>query len=106
MSVSPAEPLGAITHAPTVNVPPPRAAVPRRNGRRGVGIAVAVVIAIWFTGAFDKTLVSVGLNKNDCYQNGFGATFCGAEAEEYQRNVVEPINDAMNDPCMRDPAYC
>jgi hypothetical protein len=30
----------------------------------------------------DTFLAQVGLNKNDCYQNAFGAMFCGDEVEK------------------------
>jgi len=35
----------------------------------------------------DPLLSGVGLNKNDCIKNGFGATFCGDDAEAYQQQV-------------------
>jgi hypothetical protein len=45
-----------------------------------LGVAVAVLMVLWFSGTLDKPLSSVGLNKNACVQNAFGATFCGEQA--------------------------
>lgn len=56
----------------------------------GLGVAVAI---LYFTGSLDKMLAPVGLNFRDCATNGFGATFCGDDLEEYQREVVDPIRN-------------
>jgi len=36
----------------------------------------------------DPWLSQVGLNKNDCFQNGFGATFCGDAARDYEERLA------------------
>src|ERR1700693_3319105 len=48
---------------------------------------VVVLGFIWNTGALDHTLYHVGLQRHDCYQNGFGAVFCGDEATQYQNHL-------------------
>lgn len=49
----------------------------------GILAAAAVVVALlWFSGSLDKPLSGIGLNKNPCVQNAFGATFCGEDAEQ------------------------
>jgi hypothetical protein len=50
-------------------------------------VAVVVLGFIWNTGALDHTLYHVGLQRHDCYQNGFGAVFCGDEAKQYQDHL-------------------
>lgn len=48
-------------------------------------ILVAMFLAYpWYRGSFDYALVNVGLNAHPCYRNGFGATFCGADAKRYR----------------------
>ena len=49
--------------------------------------AVLVLIAAWRAGSFDHALVNVGLNAKPCARNGFGATFCGTELEEYRARI-------------------
>lgn len=41
--------------------------------------AVAIVLLVWTTGAFDRILFHVGLNAQDCVKNAFGAIYCGDE---------------------------
>jgi hypothetical protein len=50
-------------------------------------IAALVLIAAWRAGSYDHVLVNVGLNAKPCARNGFGATFCGSELEEYRAHV-------------------
>ena len=52
-------------------------------------IAILLVLGAWTQGTFDHLLVNVGLQYNDCARNGFGATFCGDELEEYQIRIGE-----------------
>lgn len=52
-----------------------------------VVIGLVILGLIWSTGAFDKQLASAGLNAHDCVQNGFGATFCGDDADRYKEQV-------------------
>jgi hypothetical protein len=65
----------------------------RARTRKGllVGLLVGVLalVLLWNTGRMDPWLSGIGLNKNTCVKNGFGATFCGDAADEYQRNVAE-----------------
>ena len=37
----------------------------------------------------DPWLSGIGLNKNTCVKNGFGATFCGDDADAYQKNIAD-----------------
>lgn len=57
-----------------------------RRNRRAILIAAAIVIGcyLWTQGTFDQALWKVGLNFNECATNGFGATFCGEQLEEYK----------------------
>jgi len=50
-------------------------------------VAVLVLVAAWRAGSFDHALVNVGLNAKPCARNGFGATFCGTELEEYRARI-------------------
>lgn len=66
-----------------------RDTAPRARGSRWPLVLVLVVAlgGIWSTGAFDKPLSGVGLNAHECITNGFGATFCGDQAEAYKQRV-------------------
>jgi hypothetical protein len=58
--------------------------------RIAIGLAVAVIVACaawWNTGAMDSGLLHVGLNRNECVQNGAGNWFCGDAAERVQREA-------------------
>lgn len=47
-------------------------------------IAVIILIALWATGVFDKTLSSTGLQKNDCIVLAAnGETLCGGQAKAW-----------------------
>lgn len=59
--------------------------------------AVVVLVAVWYSGTFDRALVNVGLNSRPCGTNGFGATFCGDDRERYERDVAQPARDAQDD---------
>ena len=48
-------------------------------------VVLAAVGAYWSTGRMDPALSQVGLNADDCVQNGFGATFCGDAAQRMLR---------------------
>ena len=61
-------------------------------------VCLLVIVGIlWAAGTFDRALVGAGLNTRECAQNGFGATFCGEELDEYRQNVVEPLQDVQRD---------
>ncbi len=53
----------------------------------GLLLAVLALVGLWSTGRMDPWLSGIGLNKNTCYKNGFGATFCGDDATAYQRQL-------------------
>jgi hypothetical protein len=55
----------------------------------GVGVAVAILLGLYFHGNLDRTLYPVGLNFHECARNGFGATFCGNELDEYRAKVEQ-----------------
>lgn len=60
--------------------------------RRPALIVVALVVllglvALWSVGTFDHALVNIGLNAQRCARNGFGATFCGKELDEYNARL-------------------
>ncbi len=52
-----------------------------------VGLAIMVTILLWAAGTFDRLLYPVGLNLHECARNGFGATFCGKELDEYRERI-------------------
>ena len=58
--------------------------------KRFLPLAAIVVGIVWFTGGLDKPLSSVGLNKEPCVQNAFGATFCGDDAKRLCREFGGP----------------
>jgi hypothetical protein len=62
--------------------------------RRRTAIAVAVVVVVaagawWNTGAMDSALVHLGLNRNECAQNGFGNWFCGDALKQMQHEAAK-----------------
>lgn len=59
--------------------------------------AVLIIVALWAAGVFDHALAGSGLNSHDCGRNGFGATFCGRELDEYKTNVEQPARDAQRE---------
>jgi len=82
---------------PETIIPEPvvaRRDVARRN-RRLVGtvlavIAIGLVLQVWSTGTFDNFLWRVGLNSKPCATNGFGATFCGDQLDQYNKRIGNP----------------
>jgi hypothetical protein len=63
------------------------ASVRRKRIIVGLLVAVLALMGLWVSGRMDPFLSHVGLNYHDCVQNAFGATFCGDDAERYQRDV-------------------
>jgi hypothetical protein len=62
----------------------------RKNGRVLIAIAVvAVVIVAWTHGTFDNFLWRVHLNYTTCGMNGFGATFCGKDYDQYNQRLQQ-----------------
>lgn len=51
------------------------------------GLATVVALA-WSGGTFDEPLSHIGLNKNPCVKNAYGATFCGDDAKSYCQSVA------------------
>jgi hypothetical protein len=52
--------------------------------KRALVLVVVIVLALmWWGGSFDEPLSHVGLNRNPCVKNHYGATFCGDEAKSY-----------------------
>ena len=77
------------TTAPSVNLDDAAERRHRRNKKALLIVSIlAVVVLAWTQGIFDNFLWHVGLNYNDCAQNGFGATFCGDALEHYKQNVL------------------
>jgi hypothetical protein len=89
---------------PTGPPPPPRPPRPdgrawwapsqvqmSRNRRRSliVGGIVFVLGGLWYSGSLDEPLSHIGLNKNACIKNAFGATYCGDEAKSYCDSLSE-----------------
>jgi hypothetical protein len=56
-------------------------------------LVVLALVLLWNTGRMDPWLSEIGLNRNDCVKNGFGATFCGDDADAYQQNVGDLQTD-------------
>jgi hypothetical protein len=57
--------------------------------KRGAFV-VLVLLAIggfYANGNFDRILYNVGLNFHECARNGFGATFCGKELDQYRERI-------------------
>lgn len=50
---------------------------------------VLILLAVWNGGGLDEPLSHVGLNKNPCVKNAFGATFCGDAARSYCDNLAD-----------------
>lgn len=62
-----------------------------------VGAVVGVLLVLYLRGNFDTTLYPMGLNFNDCGQNGYGAVFCGDALKDYERRVVRPAEHAQRE---------
>jgi hypothetical protein len=52
-----------------------------------IGLAIAVLIGFYLHGSFDRALSGIGLNHHECARNGFGATFCGKELDQYRQRI-------------------
>jgi Skp family chaperone for outer membrane proteins len=59
----------------------------RATWRLLIVVAVLALFAVWRAGTLDHALVNIGLNAKSCARNGFGATFCGSELEEYRARI-------------------
>jgi hypothetical protein len=46
-----------------------------------IAMGVGLIVLWWSTGALDRPLSSIGLNKNPCIVSLFGGTLCGDDAE-------------------------
>lgn len=69
--------------------------------RRAVAVvAVLAVLGFYFSGRLDHALYGVGLNFNECARNGFGATFCGSELDEY-RTRVQGVQERLREATSR-----
>jgi hypothetical protein len=84
---------------------PPPAVVSRSNAGSWI-VALLLVfvfgsVGLWSTGALDRPLSEIGLNKNDCIQNAFGTKFCGDEATRYCENTrdLRELADQPRDVC-------
>jgi hypothetical protein len=61
-------------------------------------VVILALVAIWFTGAFDEPLSSVGLQRHTCAENLFGKKMCGDELEQFcQKFYAKSINGAVCD---------
>jgi hypothetical protein len=60
----------------------------------GLLLGVLALMLLWSTGRMDPWLSGVGLNKNECFKNGFGATFCGDDATAYQQQVNQIVGSS------------
>ena len=50
-----------------------------------------LVLLLWGSGIFDRYLVDIHLNAQDCYEKASGETVCGSEAEEYIDRPQVPV---------------
>jgi len=50
-------------------------------------LVLVLLIGGYVSGTFDHVLYNVGLNYKECARNGFGATFCGDELDQYRERV-------------------
>jgi hypothetical protein len=55
-------------------------------------VVVVAAVGLWFTGSLDEPLSHIGLNKNPCLKNAFGATFCGDSAKSYCDSIKSALN--------------
>ncbi len=72
-------------------------AVKPQTVRRIVGVVVAVLLVLYFTGRLDHVLYPVGLNLNECAKNGYGSVYCGDELTQYRNSVVRPLHEAQRE---------
>jgi hypothetical protein len=59
-------------------------------------LLVLALLGLWETGRMDTTLAGIGLNKNECIENAFGATFCGDDAKKYEAQVNAALNGSSS----------
>jgi hypothetical protein len=64
------------------------------GARVAAGVLVAILAVLYLSGAFDKALYPLGLNVQDCGQNGFGAVYCGDDLKDYEEEVAKPAERA------------
>jgi hypothetical protein len=98
----PAFPRPASTPAPPA---PPSGGGPSTPKIVAIVLVVLAVLAggAWATGALDKTLVDVGLNKETCSKNLFGNVMCGDELVEFCLDRYDPeINGDVCETVLRD----
>lgn len=70
----------------------------RTRGASIVGIAVVIALLFAYVGGtFDRALAPLGLNWGECATNGFGATFCGDDLDDYRQQVAEPAQEAQGE---------
>ena len=66
---------------------------PSTNWPARIGVGLVILLgSLWISGGLDHTLYPLGMNKNECARNAFGAVFCGEELEQY-RLQLEPVID-------------
>lgn len=75
-----------------VPAPVAGASAPPSPAKRKWPIAVTALVLVlliggYVSGTFDHVLYNVGLNYKECARNGFGATFCGDELDQYRERV-------------------
>jgi hypothetical protein len=82
----PPPPPSELFYDPLKGPPPPPAPVAStvRIPWRPLLLGLAtILVVVWFTGALDKQLVGIGLNKNPCVVTALAGTLCGNEAEAW-----------------------
>jgi hypothetical protein len=63
----------------------------------GLGVLSFIIAGLWYAGSLDEPLSHVGLNKNTCGQNAFGATFCGDDLRDYCERFEIRNSEACDD---------
>ncbi|HWF31179.1 MAG TPA: hypothetical protein VG188_01335 [Solirubrobacteraceae bacterium] len=62
-----------------------------QTGRKWPALLTVIVLIVfvggYLSGTFDHVLYNVGLNYKECARNGFGATFCGSELDQYRERI-------------------
>jgi hypothetical protein len=74
-----------------------RSAALRRRVLIGLLLALIALTLLWSTGRMDAALSRIGLNKNECIKNAFGATDCGDDAKKYRRSVEDALAGPSTD---------
>jgi hypothetical protein len=76
---------------------------PARSAHRRILTAVVLLGVGWFSGAFDRQLAEVGLNRHTCVDPLIGGTLCGDDLVAFCRERYDPqINDEVCGPVRRD----